>query len=648
MKFLACLRLTAICLTLLSSNLVIAQIPKSLDSLGIYVQTHPPTDTNYVNALLRLGNLTTKTKANYDRADSLLRAAEKLAIKLSFGRGIYQANTFLGANYYLLGRGQQTLEYLQKALAIAEANKLSPRILANAMTNLGTAYRNLNQQEKALDISLRSLRMQEQYNILPRNENTYIGVGLALKETKRPREAIGYFQQALVLNQNLKYPYGMAISEQNIGRCYDDLDQYDKALAYYRIAGKHAKESESELLQADILVNTGLVLRKSKRLEEAKRSIEQALVLNKKQESKGAMATDYFNLGQVYEELKDYKLAEQNMKKALALANELKDNTKIAIYTQGLADVYGGMKDFQQAYVFQLERNQRMDSTTTVRTSAEVQRMVAKYETEKKEAQIKLLQQQAKLNQQERERIQFRTNVFIAGSVLLLLLGASVSAWLLNRSRFQRLEEAQRLRKQIAHDLHDEVGSTLSSISILSGHTDTLLRQNRPGMDTSETAQRLVQKIYTDARQILESIDEIIWTINPGNDSLHRIALRLQEYAQPLMESKGIECSFQIDPALGDAPISMEVRRSLYLIGKEAINNLIKYSGATQATVRFERKNDQLQVMIQDNGRGFDPAQLSERTGQSSMKQRAEAMGGSLDVQSAPGQGTRLQLVINP
>ncbi|MVM39332.1 tetratricopeptide repeat protein [Spirosoma sp. HMF3257] len=643
MKLLSCLRLTALYLALVTSDIVNAQIPKSLDSLETYVQTHQPTDTNYVNALLRMGNLTTRTRANYDRADSLLRVAEKVAIKLNFSRGIYQANTFLGANYYLSGRPQQTLDYLQKALAIAEANKLSPRIRANAMTNLGTAYRNLNQPEKALEIYLRSLRMQDQYAIQPRNEDTYIGVGLALKDTRRPREAIAYFQQALVLNRKLNAPYGMAITEQNIGRCYDDLEQETNALAYYRTALKHAKEAESALLQADILVNTGLALRKVKRFEEAKRAIEQALAMSSQQGNKGAMATDYFNLGQLHEDLKDYKRAEVNMKKALALANELDDKNKIAIYTQGLADLYGGMKNFQQAYAYQLEKNKQIDSTTVVRTSAEVQRLVAQYKTEKKEQEIKLLRQQAQLREKELINKRLQTNALLLGGALLLLLGLAISAWLLNRSRLRRLEEAQALRKQIAHDLHDEVGSTLSSISLLSGMVNSLIAQKRP-----EAVERAIQKINTDARQILEAMDEIIWTINPGNDSLQRIAMRLQEYAQPLMESKAISFTFQTDPALADIPVSMEVRRNLYLIGKEAINNLVKYSEATQATVRVTRLTDQLEMLIEDNGRGFDVTKPRERTGQSSMQQRAEAVGGSLDVQSAPGQGTRLQLVVNP
>jgi len=624
---------TILSLLLAGTSTVLAQVPKSLDSLETYVQTHTPTDTNYVIALNELGNLITRKKADYNRADSVLHLAEAIARRLNFGRGMYRANTNMGSNYFLSNRPQQTLESLRKALSIAEAYKFDTRTIARALTNLGTAYRKANQFEKSIEAYLRSLRMQEQYNLQPRNEDTYNGIGLTLKDMHRTHEAISYLKQAFVLNQALKSPYGMAICEQNIGKCYDDLGQPAKALSYYKSARSHAKEAESELLQSDILVNTGLVLRQLKRFDEARQAIEQALVISRKQENQSAMATDYFNLGQVYEEQKDYKLAERYMKQALALANEQDDKPKIAIYTQGLANLYGGMKDFHQAYVYQLERNQKIDSTTTIRTNTEVQRLITNYETEKKEAQIKLLRQEAQLRQQETQRFQ----LLLFGSILLLLLVAVGSAWLLNRSKLRRLEEAQNLRQQIAHDLHDEVGSTLSSISMLSGHTDRLLSQNRP-----ESAQKMVQKIYTDARQILESVDEIIWTINPGNDSLHRIALRLQEYAQPLMETQAIDFRFSVDASLDRHPVSMEVRRNLYLIGKEAINNLVKYSQASQATVRFELKEKQLQVVVEDNGRGFVQDALTSRNGQTSMKQRALAMGGSLEINSAPEQGTRL------
>ncbi|WP_460968702.1 tetratricopeptide repeat-containing sensor histidine kinase [Spirosoma migulaei] len=618
----------------------LAQVPKSLDSVMVYLKTHTVQDTNYVIALNIMGReLHEKGNPDYNRADSVLRVSEKLAIKLNYGLGLSRAYTNLASIYYLTDRPQQALEYFQKALTTAENYKLSPRFICGAISNVAAALSKLQQYDKVVAMQLRSLRLQEQYNVQPRIATTYGGLGNAYRELNKPKEALVYYQQALALMLVEKNIRGMAIIENNVGICYDGLKRYDKSLASYRMALKHAEDVEYELLQADILVNIGLALKLSSRFKEGIPYVERSLAIGRKQQNKGTMATAYFNLGQIYEELKDYKPAEANMKKALQLATERGDKEQIANYTQGLADLYGGMKNFQQAYVYQLEKNRQIDSNTVVRTSAEVQRLVAQYKTEKKEQEIKLLRQQAQLRDKELINRRLQTNALLIGGILLLLLGAAVSAWLLNRSRLRRLEEAQALRKQIAHDLHDEVGSTLSSISLLSGMVNSLIAQKRP-----EAVERAIQKINTDARQILDAMDEIIWTINPGNDSLQRIAMRLQEYAQPLMESKAISFSFQTDPALADIPVSMEVRRSLYLIGKEAINNLIKYSEATQATVRFARRADQLEVLIEDNGRGFDVTKPRERTGQTSMKQRAEAMGGSLDVQSAPEQGTRLVL----
>ncbi|WP_240543576.1 tetratricopeptide repeat-containing sensor histidine kinase [Spirosoma foliorum] len=618
----------------------LAQVPNSLDSVRVYLKNHTVQDTNYVRALNVLGReLHSVANPDYAKADSILQVSEQIATRLQYGMGLAKAYTNRGSIYYLTDRQPLAVEYFQKALTTAEQYKLSPRFICGAISNVAAALSKLQQYEKVITMQLRSLRLQEQYNVQPRIATTYGGIGSALRELNKFNEALTYYRQALALMHAGKNISGAAIIENNIGICYDGLKQYDKSLASYKLALKHAKEVEFELLQADILVNIGLALKLSNHPKEGIPFVTQSLAIGRKQENKATMATAYFNLGQIYEELKDYKPAEANLKKALDLAKERGNKEQIANYTQGLADFYGGAKDFQQAYAFQLEKNNRKDSLISVQTSAEVQRLIAHYESEKKEAQIKLLHQQAQLHNEELIRQRFQRNALLIGGTMLLLLGGAVSAWLLNRSRLRRLEEAQRLRRQIAHDLHDEVGSTLSSISLLSGMVNSLIAQKRP-----EAVERAIQKINTDARQILEAMDEIIWTINPGNDSLQRIALRLQEYAQPLMESKDISFSFQTDPELADIPISMEVRRSLYLIGKEAINNLVKYSEATQATVRFARRDNQLEVLIEDNGRGFDVTQSRERTGQTSMKQRAEAMGGSLDVQSAPERGTRLVL----
>ncbi|GAB3926858.1 tetratricopeptide repeat protein [Larkinella terrae] len=630
-------------LTVLNGRLALAQVPNSLDSVRVYLKTHTVQDTNYVRALNVLGReLHSGADPDYERADSVLKVSEQLAEKLHYGLGLAKAFTNRASIYYLTDQPQLALDYFQKALTTAENHQLPPRFICGALSNVAAALGKLQRYDKVVEMELRSLKLQEKYNVQPRIATTYGGIGNAFRQMRKPQQALPYYQQALRLMKVEKNTRGMSIIENNMGICYDYLERYDQSLKYYKMALKHAEEAKFELLQADILVNIGLTLNLSKRSAEAIPFVEQSLAIGRRQENKASMATAYFNLGRIYEDLKQYKPAEENLKNALALAKEIDHTDKITNYTQALADLYGGMKNFEEAYRFQLEKNRQTDSVKTVRTDAEVQRLVAGYETGKKEAQIKILRQQAQLQKEELRQQRFQRNTFLIGGILLLLLGGAVTAWLLNRARLRRLEDSLKLRKQIAHDLHDEVGSTLSSISLLSGHTNELLRQNRP-----ETAQKMVKKIYTDARQILESIDEIIWTINPGNDSLPRIAMRLQEYAQPLMDSKNIRFSFVTNPSLDLAPISMEVRRGLYLIGKEAVNNLVKYSNATQATIRFDYDKGQIVVLIEDNGRGFSPDQNTGRTGQQSMQQRARELGGELTVQSAPDDGTRIRLVVN-
>lgn len=618
----------------------------NVDSLARYLKTHAPVDTAYVRAMDPVIIDMIYKKAEYVRADSMSKQMIDLATRLHDWSGVVRGYRNKSILHIMSANYEQSVASSKKALEVAEQHNMPPVIIGGLLSNMAAGYDRLGNAPMVFQTALRAIQLQEKYDFRPRSPVVYRLIGGALVKMGKKEQALPYYQKAGALFRELGDPRGIAIFENQLGELYNTLDQPQQALVHFREGLKLAEKLKFDMLQFDVFDGMGKALRLLNKPAEGLDYVRRALAIAEKQQNKLAVCHAYGTIASLYQTQKDYAQAEAYLKKAMVLAedNDFKDNRKTL--SQQLADLYGVQRKYQLAYTFQLEKNRQVDSAIAIRTNAELQRMVAQYETEKKEARIKLLQretqllQQAKqLEQEEARQARWQRNAGLIGGLLLLLLGGAISAWLLNRSKVQRLEESQRLRQQIAHDLHDEVGSTLSSISLLSGHTDKLLSENRP-----ETAQRMVQKIYTDARQILESIDEIIWTINPGNDSLQRIVLRLQEYAQPLMESKQIGFTFSVDPALEQLPVSMDVRRNLYLIGKEAINNLIKYSEATLATMRFERRGDQFAVLLEDNGRGFDINQLSSRTGQQSMQQRASAMGGTLTVQSTPGQGTRLEL----
>ncbi len=618
----------------------------NVDSLTRYLKTHAPADTAYVRAMDPVIIDLIYKKAEYARADSMSKQMIDLATRLHDWNGVvrgYRSKMILNlmsANY------EQSVASSKKALEIAEQHNMPPVIIGGLLSNMAAAYDRMGNPPMVFQTALRAIQWQEKYDYRPRSPVVYRLIGGALVKMGKKEQALPYYQKAGVLFRELGDPRGIAIFENQLGELYNTLNQPQQAMIHLRESQKLAEKLQFDMLKFDVFDGMANAARLLNKPAEGLAYARRALAIAEKQQNKLAICHVYGTIASLYQAQKDYTQAEAYLKKAMTLAedNDFKDNRKTL--TQQLADLYGVQNKYHLAYTFQLQKNRQVDSAIAIRTNAELQRMVAQYETEKKEARIKLLQRETQLlkqakqlEQEEARQARWQRNAGLIGGLLLLLLGGAVSAWLLNRSKVQRLEESQRLRQRIAHDLHDEVGSTLSSISLLSGHTDKLLSENRP-----ETAQRMVQKIYTDARQILESIDEIIWTINPGNDSLQRIVMRLQEYAQPLMESKQIGFTFSVDPALEHLPVSMEVRRNLFLIGKEAINNLIKYSEATLATMRFERRGDQFAVLLEDNGRGFDTNQLSSRTGQQSMQQRASAMGGTLTVQSTPGQGTRLEL----
>jgi PAS domain S-box-containing protein len=210
----------------------------------------------------------------------------------------------------------------------------------------------------------------------------------------------------------------------------------------------------------------------------------------------------------------------------------------------------------------------------------------------------------------------------------------------LRRSREERLAELERVRKRIATDLHDDVGSSLTRISLLS----EVVRQKVGNGDASlETP---LSSIAGLSRELVDSMSDIVWAINPNRDHLSDLSQRMRHFVSDTCTARHIEVRFRTPSADHDIGVGANVRREVFLLFKEAVNNMVRHSGCSEADIDFTAEAHQLVLRVSDNGRGFDPAAVNAGNGVRSMYERTQALGGRLDVLSEPGRGTILTFTI--
>jgi signal transduction histidine kinase/ligand-binding sensor domain-containing protein len=205
--------------------------------------------------------------------------------------------------------------------------------------------------------------------------------------------------------------------------------------------------------------------------------------------------------------------------------------------------------------------------------------------------------------------------------------------------RISKYLSEDRLRTKIARDLHDEMGSTLTSINI----TSKVAMQE--GME-EEKVKYYLQKIKDNSGKMMESMSDIVWAINPSNDSFEKLVIKMKEFAAELLEPARINYYFREEGALDKAQLNLEQRKDFYMIFKEAVNNAVKYSRATEVNIDLLKRDNRLRMIITDNGDGFDLATSFSGNGLRNMQARAEEMGAEVKIDSIRGVGTTVALEI--
>jgi len=230
----------------------------------------------------------------------------------------------------------------------------------------------------------------------------------------------------------------------------------------------------------------------------------------------------------------------------------------------------------------------------------------------------------------------------ICGTVMLAVVAGMVRLFERRRAlvQIQRLEKERAVaaeRTRIAQDIHDEVGVSLTKISKLSD-----LKEFNGNVSEADAAAR--RTIAATARDTIRAMDEIVWAINPENDTLKEMADYLVYFTKDLLRSTTISCKLEVPLSLPDIPVATEVRHSVLMAVKEALNNAVKHSASNEIQLGLEVGGNWISIVVADNGKGFNLDQASEvGNGLENIHKRMSGIGGRVEFTTEPGQGTSVK-----
>lgn len=595
---------------------------------------------------------------------SALKAWEQLGNK----QGISDSYHHFGLVNFYRSNWADALTYYLKALKIRQeiGDELK---LAESYHDIGHIYLNQDQPDEALVNYLNALNIFKESGNKQRIAVAYNSLGLAYTDLGDLPRALKNFEESIKIQQEIGDKLSLLYSYNNVGRLYIIEKEFapagEKLLAARKLGIELANnEGLSQTLQ--LLSDLSFEMDS---LTESKEYMEQSLALSMDTRNKSMTMYAYRRLAALDSAIGNYQQAFEHHKLykfyADSIITEDKEriiaDLKISYETekkdheiQRLEKEHEINKlqfDFQQELLgrmqsekerihtenlYSLQQIELLDNEKQVQQlqidKSNAEDVVQKTEAVRKQDQLALLSKEGEVQEIRLKKQMMLKKYLITGFVLFALLSFFVYNYFITRQKLK----LQTLRNKIAIDLHDDVGSTLSSIALFSEIAQQQSKEAIPYLRT----------IGENSRKMLEAMGDIVWTINPENDQFEKIILRMKSYAYELLGAKKIDFDFLADGTVSQIKLPMDVRKNLFLIFKEATNNIIKYSDADKAFFSITRDRDQLSMMISDNGKGFDLNKPTEGNGLKNMKKRALEVGGKLLIESLPGSGTSINLKI--
>lgn len=650
----------------LSTVNVFSQANK-IDSLLLLLKNSKP-DTDKVNTLNALAE--ELKNDNPDTAIYFANEAMAFAAKLNYKMGIADAKLATARATANLGKTKEGLENCNDALKIYDQLSVltttvdQSKVLqqkSNAYNIKGIIYIMQGDYPEALKYLFSSLSIREETGDKKGIAYTENNIGTVYFYQRNFPECLKHYYISLKIRNELGDKKGSSGSYNNIGLVYMEQGNYDEALQSYGASLKFAEESGDKGTMANIYSNTGLIETKQGKYDDAVKHFRSAIKILKETGNKDGLVSAYTNIGQTYIRQKRYTEASRYLHQALSQAKEMNGLLRMQeIYTE-LTILDSAQGNFQQALehyklfvycrdsMFNNENAKKL-MQAQLQFDFDVKKSLAKAQQDKKD-----ILTVAEISKQKMTR-----NFLFAGIVVVLLTsGYGFYRYRKNKQLSKQLasslteleqaqaqliktekeKEAEKIRVQISRDIHDEVGATLSGIALFSEIASQKTKRYK-----DNDVQDHLENITANSREMIEKMSDIVWTINPQNDSFDRIVAKLQSFTVNLCAGKGIKPHLDIDEAIRSFYPDMHERKNFYLIMKEAINNAVKYSGAKNIYISVHYRDSEINATVKDDGKGFDATFAPEGNGLNNMKARTSELGAKLNIESQKGKGTSINL----
>jgi signal transduction histidine kinase len=534
---------------------------------------------------------------------------------------------------------KQTGYYCKMSIPLLEKEKDSVALcFANQI--LAGVYEQSGNYGLAMKTNLKALRIAQKINNDMLIANTYNDLGLIMNEKRNYSTAKSYYFKALYYRKKSKDTYGIQSTCTNLGILYKNLRQYDSAFYFQRQSMQLAKSLNSTYSIAYAYNDLGVIHLKLHALDSAEIYFKKSVKLRKEIDEKWELGFTYNFLGELYRLRNNKGRSIEYLKAAVSLGEQSGNTKQIYESYQQLSLTFAKFKQYDSAFYYNQKFEQLKDSVIAQRNNLAAEMLIADYEFEKKQQEIKLLR-----NQTEMQALHIDTQrnwLWIAGLGFFSLIGFIV-LFIRNRQlhliRLQlesqqkeevlRQEAQQKIhedRQRISRELHDNIGANLTVFK-------ELISEREHPDEASEIKQL--------TEETIQELRKSVWLLNREESTFEEWVIRLREYFKHLRKVR-----IQVySPDSSNPVIHARVLTELFRVIQEGVNNALKHASCTEILITITNERNQLQISIDDNGIGIRESDLPG-FGLINMKERINSISGEIVYQQSEGKGTSILISI--